>query len=89
MKSNFTVDYAHPSQSGITIRCFEALSTQTKIITNNTYVKRNSHFNDKNSIIFNDVGNSSTLKYHYERIFNTKIEKHQRTITDFINDLIL
>lgn len=89
IKSNFTIDYAHPKQSGITIRCFEALSTQTKIITNNTYVKRNSLFNDNNTIIFHGNGNSSTLKYNYERIFNSKIKKCQRTINDFINDLIL
>ena len=36
--SRFTLDVAHPKQSGITIRCFEALHLGTKIITNNNHV---------------------------------------------------
>jgi hypothetical protein len=38
--SIFTLDYAHPSQSGITMRCFQSLANNTKIITSNIYVQR-------------------------------------------------
>ena len=33
--SAFTIDYAHDTQTGITMRCFEAVNSKTKIITNN------------------------------------------------------
>lgn len=34
-RSKVTFDYAHPSQSGITIRCFEAQSLGVAVLTNN------------------------------------------------------
>lgn len=37
-KSELTIDFAHPTQTGITIRCFEALSLGVRILTNNPHV---------------------------------------------------
>ncbi len=37
-ESEFTIDYAHDTQTGITMRCFEAVNSKTKIITNNPYM---------------------------------------------------
>ena len=88
IKSNFTIDFAHPKQSGITIRCFEALSTQTKIITNNSFVERNKNFNNQNTIIFNSNDNGISLKEQYDSKLNIEIKKYKRTIYDFIKDLI-
>lgn len=87
-KSNFTIDFAHPAQSGITIRCFEALSSQTKIITNNPFVTRYKHFNETNTIIFNNSSDPNILKDHYNKICNQKPVQFKRTIYNFINDLI-
>jgi hypothetical protein len=87
-KSTFTIDFAHPKQSGITIRCFEALSTQTKIITNNLFVKKNKHFNNQNTIIYSSKNNKKNLKTQYTSMFNNKIKKYKRTIYDFIKDLV-
>jgi hypothetical protein len=87
-RSDFTIDFAHPKQSGITIRCFEALSMQTKIITNNPYVNRNSHFNKENTIIYNSDKNYKDLQKQYIKIANKQIKEYRRTIGDFINDLI-
>ena len=87
-KSNFTIDYAHPKQSGITMRCFEALSTKTKIISNNSYLKRSPYFNDNNAIIYNETTNNGFLKDQFEKIFNVKPAGFHRTISDFIHDLI-
>ncbi|PSK99871.1 hypothetical protein [Cecembia rubra] len=87
-ESNFTLDYAHPEQSGITIRCFEALDAQTKIITNNTYVSRYKYFNNSNTIIFEPNSNPVFLQEEFKRIENYIPEKHSRTIDHFIKKLI-
>jgi hypothetical protein len=87
-RSDFTIDFAHPKQSGTTIRCFEALSLKTKIITNNPYVTRNSNFNKENTIIYNSSNNNEELKKAYSIIENKQIKRYRRTIEDFLNDLI-
>jgi hypothetical protein len=88
VNSNFIIDYAHPSQTGITIRCFEALSCQTKIITNNPFVNRYEQFNATNTIVFNNSSDKSIFKDQYDRIYNQVPLKHKRTIYNFITDLI-
>jgi hypothetical protein len=87
-ESNFTIDFAHPSQSGITIRCFEALSSGTKIITNNPFVSRYKYFNETNTIIYNNTTDPEILRKQFSRIENNAPDKHNRTISNFIEDLI-
>lgn len=87
-ESNFTIDFAHPAQSGITIRCFEALSSQTKIITNNPYVRKNKYFSENNSIIFNMNSDPKPLDKAFAKIKSFVPEKHNRTINNFILELI-
>jgi hypothetical protein len=84
--SNFTVDFAHPFQSGITMRCFEALNSQTKIITNNPNILRNEHFTSDNTIIYNE--NICNLKSQYQRIQNVFPKMYYRSLVDFIKQLI-
>lgn len=86
--SNFTLDYVYPSQSGISIRCFEALSAQTKIITNNPFVFRFEYFDLNNTIIYNTSSNPEIIRNQYEKIKNNLPKRYNRTISDFINDLI-
>jgi len=88
LNSNFTIDFGHPTQTGITIRCFEALSSQTKIITNNPFISRNEYFDETNTIIFTYSSDPNMLKYRYDIIKNHLPIKHNRTIFAFINDLI-
>ncbi len=87
-ESNFIIDFAHPSQSGITIRCFEALNASTKIITNNPFVSRFKYFNETNTIVFNEKSDVKNLKSHFTKIKNQKPEKYARTIHHFIKELI-
>ena len=87
-ESNFTIDFAHPSQSGITIRCFEALSSGTKIITNNPFVSRNKYFNETNTIVYNDTSDAEILKKQFTSLEKHTPEKHNRTISHFIEDII-
>ena len=44
-KSEYTVDYAHPNQTGTTIRCFEAAALGTRVITNNKFISKSLVFN--------------------------------------------
>jgi len=85
--SNFTIDYAHPKQSGITIRCFEALSCQTKIITNNPYNIKNPNFNDTNNILFSDEINPNEFVKKYNNIADIIPKKITRSRIDFIREL--
>ncbi len=86
--SNFTLDYAHPKQSGITIRCFEALSTQTKIITNNRSVKCNPFIGTENAIIIDGGMSPTEVRKQFESIKTETPTKHRRTVTDFLRDLL-
>lgn len=88
-ESDFTIDFAHPAQSGITIRCFEALSSQTKIITNNPFVLRNNYFTENNMILFEKNSDSTYLKERFRKLESNIPEKHKRSINNFIEDIIL
>ncbi len=86
--SDFTLDYAHPKQSGITIRCFEALNTGTKLITNNEFVRRNPLFTDRNTVIFDGKGNLQEACTRFESIKHSVVMKRQRSALDFLQDLL-
>lgn len=85
--SNFVIDFAHPYQSGITIRCYEALSCGAKIITNNPYVYRDNHFTARNTILFNKKENSNLLD-KYKAIEHVQPPRHNRSIGLFVADLL-
>ncbi|QKJ31469.1 hypothetical protein HQ865_17410 [Mucilaginibacter mali] len=86
--SGVTIDYAHHRQTGITIRCYEAINMQTKIISNNTYLSRSKYFNDTNSLIFNINDNEEDLVKSYNRLKNNDLVAKVRDIHSFIEDLI-
>jgi hypothetical protein len=86
--SDFTIDYAHPKQTGITIRCFEALGAGTRIITNNPSIRNCSLFDNAEVIVF-PVG--SDIQGLINSIANCDIKRVdavQRTVKDFLLDLI-
>ena len=87
-QSDFTIDYAHPKQTGITIRCFEASSCRTKTITNNAFVLNNSNFNSTNTIVFNQHTNMDDFRNNYKRIKNILPKLYNRSIGDFMTELL-
>jgi hypothetical protein len=87
-QSDFTIDYAHPKQTGITIRCFEASSCRTKTITNNAFVLNNSNFNSTNTIVFNQHTNMDDFRNNYKRIKNILPKLYNRSIVDFMTELL-
>ena len=86
--SNFVIDFAHPDQSGITIRCYEAQSCGAKIITNNPFVFRDEHFNYENTILLNEKNEIPRMLEKYHEIKSHKPEKYNRSIKVFVNDLL-
>ena len=89
--SEYTIDYAHPKQTGLTMRCFEALNSKTKIITNNIYIKDSIFFNQANYNIFTLERSVIKRKESFEQLdFENSIKTKwvSRTIIDFFNDLL-
>lgn len=84
--SCYTIDYAHPKQTGLTMRCFESLNTKTKIITNNAYINKCLCFTDLSPIVYNlkSVQNGKILDFSIDE----SVFKIKRTIADFLNDIL-
>jgi len=87
-KSKITIDYAHPDQSGLTMRCFEALSTNTKIITNNDYVTRSNYFNLSNAKVFKENEKNQRVLEGLRNFANTTNSHASRSLNDFMDDLL-
>ncbi len=85
--SAFTIDYAHPDQSGITMRCYESLSMNTRIITNNLSVKKSNYFNDANSIVFPLNGDVGKLVREYNECKDKNLKAKYRRIGNFVDEL--
>lgn len=87
-ESNFTIDFAHPSQTGITIRSFEALCANTKIITNNPNFSRYKFFNETNTILFDNMKETDRLRMQFEKIKSCTPQNHCRTVNHFVEEII-
>jgi hypothetical protein len=87
-QSKFTVDYAHPYQTGITMRCFEAISSETKIITNNPYAEHCKYLNKLNCLVFQEDESPSLLIDRFNEVKNVPAIFRIRTITEFIDELL-
>jgi hypothetical protein len=87
--SNVTIDFAHPKQSGITIRCFEALSAGTKIITNNPHVLACPGFGENNVMVVQPgQSDMAGVRAAYERLCQSVAQVRHRTIKAFLEELI-
>ena len=87
-QSSVTFDYAHPLQTGITIRCFEAYSLGVSVITNNIYAVEDSVF-ESGSIVHLPMNSdrSSVLKLINSLSRNRSVSKY-RSLDDFLAELI-
>lgn len=50
-KSKVVLDINHPGQSGLTMRTFEAIGAQKKLITTNQNIKKYNFYNEKNILV--------------------------------------
>jgi hypothetical protein len=60
--SALTIDYAHPRQTGLTIRCFEARATGTRIVTNNPHAAQSPLFDPRGVIVHPPGGDLAGLR---------------------------
>ena len=86
--SALTIDYAHPKQTGITIRCFEALSAGTRLITNNPWVLRSAHFSTDNALVFGPDSDAASLRQQVLALPAQAPAAQRRTVDDFLRELI-
>ena len=86
--STFTVDYAHPKQTGITIRCFEALSAGTRLITNNPSVMKSVHFSTDSAVVFEPGSDAGRLRQQMRLLSSRPPVARRRTVDDFLRELV-
>jgi hypothetical protein len=53
-KSEVIVDYAHHNQTGLTMRCIEALGANKKLLTNNINIKNYDFYNPSNILVLSE-----------------------------------
>ena len=91
-KAIYTLDFSHPKQSGITMRCYEAASCKTKIVTNNESILENSFFL-AGTVIYIDIKRNysekekQTLRKNFLNVSYPE-NFHSRSISDFVEDLL-
>jgi len=86
--SDFTLDYAHPGQTGATMRCFEALAMGVKLITNNPHTRESLHFGTHNTIIFPLDGHTPDLLAQVDTIRGQRPAPVQRSPRHFLDEVI-
>lgn len=86
--SDFTIDFAHPKQTGLTMRCFEALAAGAKIITNNSMIAESPYFESANAIIFERGGSAAELKRRVARLRGSRPHPVWRSARDCLVEII-
>lgn len=86
--SRITVDYAHPSQSGITIRCFEALSVGTHLITNNPRTASCDWFDGLAVAHYRPGDPAAALLSQVRTALDRPAIQRRRSVAQFVQDLL-
>ncbi|WP_156397437.1 MULTISPECIES: hypothetical protein [unclassified Sphingomonas] len=87
-RSHTTLDYAHPLQSGITVRCHEAQSLGVAVITNNPHVEASGIFPAGSIGTFPLDGDVGRLPALVESLSRAGIAPKQRGSDIFIAELL-
>lgn len=86
--SDFTLDYAHPGQTGATMRSMEALALGVKLISNNGRMLSGRRFDDRNVIAFPLTGDPDQLKRRMEALSGRRPEPFRRSPDDFVAEVL-
>ena len=87
--SKFTIDYAHPSQTGITMRCFQALACGTGVISNNPYLSLSKSIDPHFFYIHKLGGDEELLNLHVTNNISSPFNSHTRNVKAFLDDLLV
>lgn len=83
--SIYTLDYAHPKQTGLTMRCFDALNMNTSLITNNLFIQSSPNFINSKPIVFNMKTGMHIGEIDFSENLSTG---KKRTLNNFFDDLL-
>lgn len=86
--SRITFDYAHPLQSGVTIRCFESQSLGVSILTNNQDAVHSGLFTQESIAYLPKDADQATASALISRLLKHRPEPLCRSLDDFLNDLL-
>lgn len=86
--SRITFDYAHPLQSGVTIRCFESQSLGVSILTNNQDAVRSGLFSLQSIAYLPRDADRATAAALISHLLENQAEPCCRSLGDFLNDLL-
>lgn len=86
--SHITFDYAHPLQSGVTIRCFESQSLGVSILTNNQNAVRSGLFSQESIAYLPRDADQATASALISHLLEHHAEPRCRSLGDFLNDLL-
>lgn len=87
-RSRATLDYAHPLQSGITVRCYEAQSLKVAVVTNNPYVARAEVFTKGSVATFGLDDDTARLGPILDDLTAVNITPTHRDTDAFLADLL-
>ena len=86
--SALTIDFAHPRQTGLTIRCFEARATGTRIITNNPHAAISPLFDRRAVIVHQPGGDKASLQQALQNAAGHQPEPKARDPQQFLREVI-
>jgi len=86
--SKVTLDYAHPQQSGITVRCFEAQSLGVAILSNNRSVVASEEFSPGATSWAPLGANPADLRAAFSALCQRAPKQRARILSDFLDDLL-
>ena len=86
--SDFTIDYAHDKQTGLTMRSFEALASGAKLITNNPNIARSPHFDEEHRVVFEPGDDPATLALEVAALKGKRPTIKWRSVTDCLLEII-
>lgn len=87
-QSRVTFDYAHPDQSGITVRCFEAQGLGTAILTNNLAAVDSGLFEEGGIAHLPASARAEEIQQLLIKLIAHPPRPAARTLDDFLDDLI-
>lgn len=86
--SRVTFDYAHPQQSGITIRCFEAQSLGVAVLTNNRAAVESGIFESATIAHFTPETSLEEVRHLMEELGRNRPAARTRSVDIFLDDLL-
>ena len=87
-KSRVTFDYAHPKQSGVTIRCFEALSLGVSVLTNNPEAVNCGLFSPGTIAYLPKIPDVKNIMTLLSNLMQRQPDPRCRSLDDFLDNLL-